>query len=195
MIIALVGVTGIGKSFFKNQIVENLKFKNLVIVTTRNKRDGEINGVDKEFVTLEQFKKMKENNEIKCDFEFLDNYYAYKKEDLESNENQVTEVHYNRIYDMKKNAKDLFSIYIIPNDVERAKSEVKKRNLPKKVEKKRLEEIDEHMENFAKDKKLQKQFDYIFVNSAMLDLIDDSKIFKPHSTSYSDHKYLYIDTI
>ena len=52
MIIALVGVTGIGKSFFKNQIVENLKFKNLVIVTTRNKRDGEINGVDKEFVTL-----------------------------------------------------------------------------------------------------------------------------------------------
>ena len=117
MIIALVGVTGIGKSFFKNQIVENLKFKNLVIVTTRNKRDGEINGVDKEFVTLEQFKKMKENNEIKCDFEFLDNYYAYKKEDLESNENQVTEVHYNRIYDMKKNAKDLFSIYIIPNDV------------------------------------------------------------------------------
>ena len=41
MIIALVGVTGIGKSFFKNQIVENLKFKNLVIVTTRNKRDGE----------------------------------------------------------------------------------------------------------------------------------------------------------
>ena len=171
MIIALVGVTGIGKSFFKNQIVENLKFKNLVIVTTRNKRDGEINGVDKDFVTLEQFKKMKENNEIKCDFEFLDNYYAYKKEDLESNENQVTEVHYNRIYDMKKNAKDLFSIYIIPNDVERAKSEVKKRNLPKKVEKKRLEEIDEHMENFAKDKKLQKQFDYIFVN----DYTDKSK--------------------
>ena len=39
------------------------------------------------------------------------------------------------------------------------------------------------------------EFDYIFANSAMLDLIDDSKNFKPCSTSYSDHKYLYIDTI
>ena len=75
MIIALVGVTGIGKSFFKNQIVENLKFKNLVIVTTRNKRDGEINGVDKEFVTLEQFKKMKENNEGPFNKKTADYYY------------------------------------------------------------------------------------------------------------------------
>ena len=43
--------------------------------------------------------------------------------------------------------------------------------MTKKVDKKRLEEIDEHMENFAKDKKLQKQFDYIFVN----DYTDKSK--------------------
>lgn len=39
------------------------------------------------------------------------------------------------------------------------------------------------------------KIDYIFANSALLDLIDDSKNFKPCSTLYSDHKYLYIDTI
>ena len=39
------------------------------------------------------------------------------------------------------------------------------------------------------------KLDYIFVNSAMLDLIEDSEVFKPHCTSYSDHKYLYIDVI
>lgn len=171
MIIALVGVTGIGKSFFKNQIVENLGFKNLVIVTTRNKRNGEVNGIDKEFVTLTQFHEMKQNNEIKCDFEFLGNYYAYKTKDLESSENQVTEVHYSTIYDMKKNTQNLFSIYMIPKDLERAKSEVKKRNLPKEVEQKRIDEIDEHMKNFTNDKKLQKQFDYIFIN----DYTDKSK--------------------
>ena len=43
MIVTLSGVTGTGKSFFKNVISQELNFKNLVIVTTRNKRTGEIN--------------------------------------------------------------------------------------------------------------------------------------------------------
>lgn len=37
------------------------------------------------------------------------------------------------------------------------------------------------------------KIDYIFVNSKMKELIDDSRIFKPHDTDYSDHKYLYVD--
>ena len=47
MIVTLSGVTGTGKSFFKNTISEELCFKNLVIVTTREKRIGEVNGIDK----------------------------------------------------------------------------------------------------------------------------------------------------
>lgn len=164
MIIALIGVTGVGKSFFKNEIVQNLGFKNLVIVTTRNKRDNEIDGIDKRFVTKLEFDEMKKNGKIISDFEFLGNCYAYNKEDLQSDENQVTEVHYSTIYDMKKNARNLFSIYMIPSDIKRAKQELKKRNLSKEVEEKRLKEIDEHINNFKNDKQLRKQFDYIFVN-------------------------------
>ena len=59
MIVTLSGVTGTGKSFFKNVISQELNFKNLVIVTTRNKRTGEINGVDKEFVSEEEFERLK----------------------------------------------------------------------------------------------------------------------------------------
>ena len=42
MIVTLSGITGSGKSFFKDAISKELMFKNLVIVTTRKKRDGEI---------------------------------------------------------------------------------------------------------------------------------------------------------
>ena len=59
MIVTLSGVTGTGKSFFKNTISEELCFKNLVIVTTREKRIGEVNGIDKEFVSEEEFEKLK----------------------------------------------------------------------------------------------------------------------------------------
>ena len=164
MIVTLSGVTGTGKSFFKNVISQELNFKNLVIVTTREKRNGEINGIDKEFVSEEEFAKLKKENEIAVDFEFLGSKYAYRKSDLDSDINQVTEVHYSTIYEFKKNAKNVFAIYMIPKDLKRAKQELQKRNLSKEVEQKRLKEIDEQITEYKKNKNLQKQFDYVFVN-------------------------------
>ena len=164
MIVTLSGVTGTGKSFFKKAISQELSFKNLVIVTTREKRSGEINGIDKEFVSDKEFEELKRENKIAVDFEFLGSKYAYRKKDLNSDENQVTEVHYNTIYEFKKNAKELFAIYIIPNDLERAKQELRKRELAEEVEQKRLKEIDEHINEYKHNKELQKQFDYVFIN-------------------------------
>lgn len=164
MIVTLSGVTGTGKSFFKNVISQELNFKNLVIVTTREKRNGEINGIDKEFVSEEEFAKLKKENKIAVDFEFLGSKYAYRKSDLDSDINQVTEVHYSTIYEFKKNAKNVFAIYMIPKDLKRAKQELQKRNLSKEVEQKRLKEIDEQIKEYKKNKNLQKQFDYVFVN-------------------------------
>ena len=164
MIVTLSGVTGTGKSFFKNAISQELGFENLVIVTTRTKRKGEINGIDKEFVSEQEFNELKNQNEILVDFDFLGAKYAYRKQDLESEKNQVTELHYSTIYEFKKCAKNVFSIYMIPKDIERAKMELHKRELDIETEKKRLKEIDEHMQEYNQNKELQKQFDYVFVN-------------------------------
>ena len=164
MIVTLSGITGTGKSFFKDAISKELNFKNLAIVTTRPKRKNEVNGIDKEFVDEIEFEQLKKERKILVDFEFLGAKYAYRKEKLISDENQVTEVHYNTIYEFKKNAPKVFSIYMIPYDIERAKLELKKRELPKEVEKDRLQEIEEHIKEYSRNKDLQKQFDYIFVN-------------------------------
>ena len=164
MIVTLSGITGIGKSFFKNTIVKELGFTNLVIVTTRNRRNGEINGIDKEFVSDEEFEQLRKDKKIVVDFEFLGAKYAYRKKDIESDKNQVTEVHYSTIYEFKKCVKNVFSIYMIPKDVERAKIELKKRNLPIEIEQKRLKEIQEHIEEYSKNENLRKQFDCEFIN-------------------------------
>ena len=79
MIVTLSGITGTGKSFFKDAISKELMFKNLVIVTTRKKRDGEIEGIDKEFVSDSQFDEMVKNEEITANFEFLGAKYGYRK--------------------------------------------------------------------------------------------------------------------
>lgn len=166
MIVTLSGITGIGKSFYKNVISDELGFKNMVIVTTRQKRTGEVNGIDKEFVSLEEFEKLKKQGIIKYDFEFLGNRYGYKTDDLDSFENQVTELHYSTIYDFKKNAlSKVFSIYLVPANYEDAKMHLKKRGLPKEVEEKRLKEIEEHIKEYSNNEMLQKQFDLVFTNN------------------------------
>lgn len=164
MIVTLSGLTGTGKSFFKKQIAKNMKFKNLVIVTTREKRDGEIEGVDKYFVSKEKFFEMKQKKEIVSDFEFLGEYYGYRTIDIKSKENQVTEIHYEYIELLKKYAKNVFSIYILPHDFRRPIEELQKRGLSKKIEEKRIQEMKEQQKIFRTNKKVQNQFDYIFKN-------------------------------
>ena len=51
MLLALAGVTGVGKSYFKDKIVEKLGFEKIKIITTREIRVGEKNNEDKIFVT------------------------------------------------------------------------------------------------------------------------------------------------
>ena len=59
MIVTLSGITGTGKSFFKDAISKELNFKNLAIVTTRTKRKNEVDGIDKEFVDETKFEQLK----------------------------------------------------------------------------------------------------------------------------------------
>ena len=164
MIVILSGVTGSGKSFLKKEIMKKLNFKNIVIVTTRKKRKNEIDGIDKHFVTNEEFEILRDSKKISVPFEFLGNNYAYYTEDLLSNEDSITELHYNTIDDFKKVAKNVVSIYIKPKDIEMAKVQLRKRLLPKVVEKFRLKEIKEQVINFEENKELKNKFDYIISN-------------------------------
>lgn len=170
MLVALFGVAGVGKSYYKDKIVENLNFKKIVILTTREKRPGEIDGIDKWFVTEEELQNKIKNNEIGYCFELLGNKYAYLKGDLLSDQNFVAEVHYTEIYGLKKVCPNMFSIYLVPNNIEVPKKILKERNLKPEIYEKRLNEIEE----FDKNKELQNQFNCILYNN--YDLESEKKL-------------------
>ena len=164
MVIALAGVTGVGKSYLKNQIHNILGIDLQTIVTTRKKREGEVEGIDKKYVTEKEFEDLKNKKEIVATFEMLGNKYGYPRNQMESDSLSVVELHYSNIYKFRKEVKDIFAIYMIPKNIETAIQKLKERNLSKEVEIKRIEEIKEHIENFKKDKNLREQFDYILYN-------------------------------
>ena len=165
MLLGLAGVTGVGKSYFKDKLVEQLGFEKIKIITTREIRAGEKNNEDKIFVTNDELQKMKKSGIIAYDFNLLGNTYAYTRDSLFSNNNTVFELHYNTIYDFKKVCPHLITIYIFPTDIEIAKEEARKRHLKPEVEEERLLEIDEHYNRITTDNTLKAQFDYIVYNN------------------------------
>lgn len=165
MLLALAGVTGVGKSYFKDLLVKKLNFEKIKIITTRQIRTGEKNNEDKIFISPEELQTLKDSGIIAYDFNMLGNIYAYSKDDLFSEKNTVFELHYSTIFDFKKICPNMVAIYIFPENIEMAKKETRKRHLDSEVEKKRLLEIDEHYNKILSDEHLRSQFDYFIYNS------------------------------
>ena len=165
MLLALVGVTGVGKSYYKEKIVENFNFKKVNTIRTREKRVGEENGKTGLFMTKQELEELKAEGKIAYNFDVFGGTYAYLKDEIFSEKNMVFEMHYTTIADWKKVRPDIKTIYILPKDIEIAKNQARKRNLSKEKEEERIKEIDEHYNRISTDENLRNMFDYIVYNN------------------------------
>lgn len=165
MLLAIAGVTGAGKSFYKDLIVNKLGFEKIKIITTREIRKGEKNNEDKIFVMPDELEKMVDSGEIAYKFNLLGNTYAYTKNDLFNDKNTVFEMHYDCVYDFKKICPNIKILYLLPKSIDIAKQKLIDRNLKPEVQEKRIAEIDEHYNRYMNDENLRKQFDFVIYNN------------------------------
>ena len=164
MLLALAGVTGIGKTFLAEEIERELSFKKIHTIRTREIRNGEINGKTGFFISTGELEKLKNNGKIIYDFEVFENRYAYLKDEILEKGNHVLEIYYTTIYEWKEIVPEMKTIYILPTNIEKAIEKLKERNLEKSKEEKRIAEIKEQYKEFINNKSLQKEFDYIVYN-------------------------------
>ncbi len=165
MLVALAGVTGIGKSYYVNKLVKERGFKKVRTIRTREKRKGEVDGRDGLFLSTAELDKLEEEGKIAYRFSVFGGEYAYLKEDIFSKENMVFEMHYTTIRDWKALAPEIKTIYLIPKDLEKAKDKTRQRNLSEEKLAERLNEIDEHYNTFMNNKSLQDLFDVKVYNN------------------------------
>lgn len=165
MLLALVGVTGVGKSYYKELIESELGFKRVNTIRTRAIRQGEVLGQSGLFFTKEELDKYEAEGKIAYRFSAFGGEYAYLKDEIYSDEDYVFEMHYTTIYDWKKVRPDIKTIYLLPNDMEKARQMVRERHLDAEKEAERLQEMDEHYSRYMSDENLRKQFDYVIYNN------------------------------
>lgn len=81
-----VGPAGSGKSTIIDRLINNqrVNVKKLVTTTTREPREGEVDGVNRHFITKEEFKKKIEDGSF-FEYELVhDNYYGTSKTEIDS---------------------------------------------------------------------------------------------------------------
>lgn len=165
MLLALVGVTGVGKSYYKDKIVECFNFEKVNTIRTRAKRLGEENNKSGLFMSKDELEVLESQGKLAYSFDVFGGTYAYLKDEIFSNKNKVFEMHYTTISDWKKIRPDIKTIYILPKNLETAKQKTRNRNLDKEKEIERIKEIDEHYAKITTDKKLRNMFDYVVYNN------------------------------
>ena len=79
MLLALVGVTGVGKTYYKTKIVEALNFNNIHTIRTRKARSDEISKSMGLFMSKDELDKLEQDGKIAYRFGVFRHEYAYLK--------------------------------------------------------------------------------------------------------------------
>lgn len=159
------GPSGVGKGTIAKEILKrdpNIKFS--VSVTTRAKREGEVDGVDYYFISDEQYNQyMKEDAFYEC----VDSQYGNRYGTLRSEVDSFLNVGEDVLFDMdwvgarqmrQKAPDDVVTIYLLPPSIKELRERLENRATDSK------EQIDKRMGMVLDKMSHWKEFDYVIVN-------------------------------
>lgn len=159
----LSGPSGVGKGTVRQRLFEqetHLKYS--VSATTREKRDGEQEGIDYFYTTKEQFEAMIQNGELLEHAQYVENYYgtprAYVKEQLEKGNDVFLEIEVQGALQVKENFPEGVFIFLFPPSLE----ELKNRIIGRGTESDEL--VRNRLKEAEKEIRMMSEYDYVVVN-------------------------------
>ena len=163
VLLVLSGPSGAGKGTICNKLREkrnDLSYS--VSATTRAPRNGEVDGKDYFFITIDHFKEMIENDEMLEYAEIYGNYYGtpkpYVMNILEQGKDVVLEIDPQGALQIKKRFPDAVFVFIVPPSLDELTKRIYKRGTDsEEVIKRRLSSATSELEYASK-------YDYIIVN-------------------------------
>lgn len=163
------GKTSIVKSILKEY--PEIKFS--VSLTTRPKRNNEIDGVDYSFVSEKEFLKKIENNELIEWERFYDYYYGTPKEfinkTLENGKSVLLELDVKGALSVKKLFPESILIFIDVPSFEELVERLKKRKTESE------EDLIKRIERAKMELSFKDKFDYIFINKDLNEVTEKVK--------------------
>lgn len=160
------GSSGVGKgTVIKEFLKKHPDFKLSVSCTTRNPREGEVDGINYFFLTRDEFKQCIERDEFLEWAEFSGNMYgtqkAYVERKLNEGKNLILEIDTQGALKVKSIMPEAQLIFILPPSVEELEARLRGRHTEtEEAIQKRLETVKSEMKN-------AEHFDYKIVNDSI----------------------------
>ena len=163
IMVVLSSPSGAGKTTITKKIQQKFNtFKISDSHTTREPRPNEVDGIDYNFVTKENFKNLVENKKFYEYAKIFDNYYGTTKENIDKlilTNDIIFDIDWqgNKQLSNFKNL-NLIKIYITTTDKKELKSRLLKRNQDSE------QEVEKRLKSFEEDTKHWNDYDYIVIN-------------------------------
>ena len=157
LLIVYSGLSGVGKGTILQKLMpmEDLNLAYSVSMTTRAKREGEVDGQSYFFVSKERFKEAILNGELLEHARFVENDYGTPKDYVEKMRNEgknvILEIEIRGAKQVLEKCPDALSIYIVPPTMEELERRIRERN---------TEDEDTIMKRIAKARREMQEIDF-----------------------------------
>lgn len=164
LLIVLSGPSGVGKGTVRAAIFEkgNQSFVYSVSATTRQPRQGEVDGRDYFFKTREEFEEMIQQDQLLEYAEYVHNYYGtpieYVQKTLDEGKDVFLEIEVQGALKVKERMPEGVFIFLTPPDLAELESRITSRGTDTS------EVIAKRMQKAKEEIALMKHYDYAVVN-------------------------------
>ena len=174
-IVIISAPSGAGKTTIVNYLLScNLNLEFSVSATTRAPREGEADGKDYHFLSLEEFKHRIERDEfLEWEEVYKGQFYGTLKSETETKLNQGRNVVFDVDVKGGINLKNFFgnnaiSLFIMPPSIDELKARLEKRG------KDNPSEIKKRVSKALKEMQLASQFDFIIINDRLENALNET---------------------
>lgn len=167
LLIVLSGPSGVGKGTVREHLFEhyNNDFDFSISMTTRQMREGEVDGVDYYFRTKEEFETYIKQGKLLEYANYVGNYYGtpidYVTQTLDAGQDVFLEIEVQGALKVKKRMPEGIFIFLSPPDLEELKCRIINRGTD------HPEVIAERMEKAVEELGLIKYYDYVVENDTV----------------------------
>lgn len=167
LLIVLSGPSGVGKGTVRKAIFDNYsnEFDYSISMTTRNKRDGEQEGVDYFFRTKEEFEQLIAEDGLLEFAEYVGNYYGtpleYVNKTLDEGRDVFLEIEVQGALKVREKMPEGIFVFLSPPDLEELKSRIVNRGTDSN------EMIERRMHKAVEELKLIQYYDYVVENDTV----------------------------
>lgn len=195
LLVILSGPSGSGKDTVLDCIQDkDFPIKRSISMTTRQKRDGEVDGVDYYFVSKEYFEKQIAAKNMLESAVYSSNYYGTPKGPidkwLDEGKTVVLKIEVQGAEKIKKIYPDCVSIFIMPPSIQVLESRLRNRETDSE------ESIRMRMDAALGEMQCAEKYDYIVFNDILENTVEDiCSIIKAEKLKSSKMKYLVREVI